>query len=126
MEANSEKKCVYFSGLRRPFKTTGPTYNKNDLNSLAFRLSSSSSHLGCPANSEGINPVILALIFLRFGWCEMVPTWRVLNILSKIIITSLHLNKLNAYSLMGIALYSLYQNHPEEFYQFDDHDIPDL
>ena len=37
------KKCIYFSGLRIPFKTIGPGYNKNALNYVAFHLFSSSS-----------------------------------------------------------------------------------
>ena len=60
METDSDKKCIYFSSLRIPFKTIGPTYNKNVLNSVAFHLFSSLSPLGCQANSEGINPVMFS------------------------------------------------------------------
>ena len=59
METDSDKKCIFCSGLRIPFKTIRPTYNKNVLNSVAFHLCSSSSPLGCRADSEGINPVML-------------------------------------------------------------------
>ena len=31
METDSDKKCMCFSGLRIPFKTIGPTFNKNVL-----------------------------------------------------------------------------------------------
>ena len=58
METDSDKKCTYFSGLRITFKTIGPTYNKNVFNSVPFHLFSSSSPVGCPANSEGINLVM--------------------------------------------------------------------
>ena len=58
MENDSNKKCIYFSGLRIPFEKIGPTYDKNVLNSAAFHFFSESSPLRFQAVSEGINPVI--------------------------------------------------------------------
>ena len=88
METDSDKKCIYFSGLIIPFSTIGPTDNKSVLNSVAFHSS--------------------FFIFLRFVWSEMVPTWMVSDLLSKVTITfSLHLNKLNPYSPMELH-YTVY------------------
>ena len=107
MQTDSDKKCIYFSGLRIPFKTIGPTYNKNVLNSVAFPIFLVHPALWAVEQTQRALILSCFLIFLRFDWSEMVSTWMVLDLLSKIITTfSLPLNKLTAYSPTEIALYS--------------------
>ena len=51
METDSDKKCIHFSYVTIPFKTIGPIYDENVLNSVVFHSFNSSSQqyvLGLP------------------------------------------------------------------------------
>jgi len=53
--ANNSKKSLFTVSGRMPWKTTGPTWRINVLNSVDFQLSVSAAGLGIQANSLGID-----------------------------------------------------------------------
>ena len=47
------KKCSQYFFAMTDFKTNGPVYNKNELNSVAFQRSKSANVRGCRAKLDG-------------------------------------------------------------------------
>ena len=63
MEVENNKKCLNldFDKIEQFFKITGPTYNKNSRNSLAFQYAKSANALNLRLNSAGMKGFVFLI-----------------------------------------------------------------
>ena len=116
METGIDKKSIFFCNVRILLQTIEPICDENVLTTVVLHPFTSSSPLGLTVRQTQKVETwsCFFLIFQRCGWYEMVE-----KLLSKLmIISSLHLRKLNACSPIAIVLWSLCPKKPNEFCQF--------